>query len=205
MPPAFVATAAVTWTFTAASDSASRTIPTAAAVVLGTVMYNGTSDTVAATIAGAGPTLSYQADDGFGSKNYMAIFIGAPSGSQTVALSGGDAGDEWSAAFRGCDSVDTTTPFDGSASDFSSPLSINVTTTATGLAFGMLNSGSLPTQVDTGVWGVSGVFCNSAVSSPGTGGTVALDWSGGGSLFISTAFNIRVGAAADTLFAQAVM
>lgn len=189
--PSFVATAAVTYTFTGASDSASRTIPTAAATVFGITGYNGTGNTLAVTIAGAAATLSYQADDGFGSKNYMAAFVGAPSGSQTVAVSGADVGDNWSCAFRGCDDVDATTPFDGSATDTSSPLSISVTTTADGLAFGILNCDSVPGTTDTSIWGIAGTFYNAATSSAGTGGSVSLDWSGGGSVYISTAFNIR--------------
>lgn len=197
--PAFVATAAVTWGFTAASNSASRTIPTADAVYMGVGMWDGTSDTIAATIAGAAPTESYQAVfTGSGERNYFAVFVGAPSGAQTVVVSGGDGTDNWSCGFRGIDDIDTVDPFDGTVADTASPGSINVVTTSDGLACGVVMAASAAvttsdTQVFEGPLQVD-VLINCA-SAPGTGGTVALDWSGE-TVFISIAGNLRQVAAA---------
>src|SRR3990167_10826881 len=122
--PAFIATAAVTWTFVAASNSTARTIPTADAVYLAAWVWDGTGDTVAATIAGAAPTESYQNVTGAGERNYFAVFVAAPAGAQTVAVSGADTGDGWSCGYRGIDDIDTIHPFDNTVADTASPASI---------------------------------------------------------------------------------
>lgn len=197
--PTFVATAAVTFSFVGASDSTARTIPTADAVVLVIGMSDGTGDTVTATIAGAGPVASYQAIAGGGNLNYIGVFVGAPSGSQTVAISGGDAADQWSCGFRGINQIDTTTPFSGQVSDDVSPASIDVVTTSDGLAFGVAtaDNGTIATTDTEVMEGPDNGFAiPNAASSPGTGGTVALDWTGGGTIRMAIAVNLRNQAAA---------
>lgn len=189
----FIATAAVTWSFAGASNSATRTIPSAAAVYLAAGMWDGTGDTIAATIAGASPTESYQGSTAGGERNYFAVFVGAPSGAQTVAISGGDGGENWSCGFRGVDNIDTVDPFDNTVTDTASPNSISVTTTSDGLAVGiiMANSTGVSTS-DTEVFEAplqTDVLINCA-SAPGTGGAVSLDWSGA-TTYISTAANLR--------------
>lgn len=198
MAASFVAAAAVTWAFGGASNSASRTIPTADSVFLGVIMTDATSDTVASTIAAASPTASYQATGGPSETSYLAVFVAAPAGAQTVAVSGGDAGDEWSCGFRGLDDLDTTTPFNNQVTDTVSPASISVTTTSDGLAVGVcFAEGTTITTSDTEVFegpGSASGFCVSCASSPGTGGSVSLDWSGD-VVYSSIAVNIRAGAA----------
>ena len=164
----------VTFGFTAASNSTARTIQSAQAIIFGCSMFDDTSDTIAVTIAGAAPTESFQ-----GGFCYLAVFVGAPSGSQTVAVSGGDAGDDWSCGFDGIDGIDEADPFDGAVSDTASPGDIDVVTTADGMAVGMHDASSATTTTDTERW--EGPLTDSVLthcaSAPGTGGTVQLNWS----------------------------
>ena len=88
MAVSFDAEAAVTFTFTAASNSATRTVQTADAIFLATQHYDNATDTIASTIAGATPTQSYQSSNAESEGNYLAVFVGAPAGSQTVAKIG---------------------------------------------------------------------------------------------------------------------
>lgn len=178
MAASFIATAAVVWTFSGASNSASRTIPTAAATFLACELTDATGDTVASTIAGASPTNSYQGTSG-NVAAYLAVFVGAPAGAQTVAISGGDAGDEWSAGLRGVDAIDLVTPFDNQVTDAASPDSIAITTTSDGLAVGCIRGDPTGSTSDTEVFeGATDGFGNAIMvaSTPGTGGSVSVDW-----------------------------
>lgn len=198
---AFIATAGVTFGFTGASNSASRTIPTADAVYLAAGMWDGSGDTISATIAGAAPTESYQGATSGGERVYFAVFVGAPSGTQTVAVSGGDASDRWSCGFRGVDDIDTTDPFDGTTTDTASPQSISVTTTSDGLAVGVvLASDSGATTSDTEVFEgpTTTDVCLNCASTAGTGGSVSIDWTGATPYYVSAAANLRMAAAAAT-------
>lgn len=182
--PSFVATAGVTFIFAGASDSTSRTIPTADAVYFACTMWDGTGNTIAVTLAGSGPINSYQAlcvTDA--SRAYFAVFGAVPSGSQTVAVSGGDAGDFWSCGFRGIDSIDLATPFDGQVSDTSTPAqTIDISTSTDGLAVGVVEGTDADlVTLDTEVFEapINGDTKNCGVaSSPGTGGTVQINWAG---------------------------
>lgn len=192
--PSFVATAAVTWQFTGTSQSAARVIPTAHAIVLCCVMFDSTGDTISATIAGATPVASYQGNGAVGSA-YLAVFTGVPTGSQTVVVQGASSGlDVWCCGLRGLDNGDLTTPFDGQVTDSASPASINVTTTADGLACGVVYaSDATVATTDTEVMehddGAGSVLA--VASAPGTGGAVSIDWSGGGALEVAIAVNLR--------------
>ena len=195
--PAFSVTAAVTWAFSGASNSATRTIPTADSVYLACTWVDATGDSLASTIAAASPTDSFQTIANESEKTYFAVYIAAPSGSQTVAVSGADAGDETSCGFRGLDDIDTTTPWDGEVSDTTTPASISVVTTADGLAVGGVfaedtTAATSDTQVFEGAETASGFVINVA-STPGTGGTVSIDWT---NIFNSSvAANMRAAAA----------
>ena len=196
--PAFIATAAVTWNFTAASNSASRTIPTADAVFLSCIMFPATGNTVASTIAGAAPTSSFQAT---GSDiAYLAIFVAAPSGAQTVAITGGDAGDNFLCGFRGVNGLNTTTPFSNSVTDTATPLSIDVTSTSTGLVVGCIEADDAGiTSSNTEIWElvVASTASMNCATAPGTGGTVTLTWTGN-SGYASGAVNINAAAGGTT-------
>jgi hypothetical protein len=209
--PAFVATAAVTFIFTGASNSTARTIPTADAVYLAAGVWDSTGDTVAATIAGAAPTESYQNVTASGERNYFAVFVGAPAGSQTVVISGGDAGDGWSCGYRGIDDIDTVDPFDNTVTDTASPASISVTTTSDGLACGVIMADNVGVSTtDTEVFEApqepTNTVCINCASTPGTGGAVSIDWTAGGTtLAISIAANLRqVAAAGGTILPKMI-
>ncbi len=199
--PSWSATAAVTWQFTGASNSASRTIPTSDAVFFGVTMYDGTGNTVASTIAGFSPGVSYQAMAATGERNYIAVYVGVGTGAQTVVVSGGDAGDGWSCGFRGVNGIDTVTRWSNTTSDSASPASIDITTTSDGLAVGVVMTDTGVTTTDTEVWVAprnpdAFIIC-AAASSPGTGGTVSIDWGGGGvPFYMAVGANLLAAAAA---------
>jgi len=178
--PSFVAAAAVTYTFDGETNSASRTIPAAAAVFFACTLWHGTSPTIAATIAAAAPTESYQGfEAGQDVRNYLAVFVGAPSGAQTVFVGTSDFSvDSWS-----CDSI-------------------SVTTTADGLAVGVQcgsnpDLGTSDTEVLEGPVDSNGATMVAVASAPGTGGAVSLDWTTVTSLIqLAIAVNLRHAAAA---------
>lgn len=202
---AFVADAAVTWQFSGPSDSVSRTIPVADGILLGCGVFNGNTDTVTATIAGTGPVESYQSEGDTGEINYLAVFIGAPSGSQTVAISGLDSGDGISCGFKGLTAVHTTDPF-------SNPVNTNtalgsglgITTTADGIAVGMMLHGSTASVAssNTEQWesplSANHNMSGNVGSAAGTGGTVTLVWTGTPLYFIS-GFNLNNAVAVDNV------
>lgn len=202
--PSFVAAAAVTYTFDGETNSASRTIPAAAAVFFACTLWHGTSPTIAATIAAAAPTESYQGfEAGQDVRNYLAVFVGAPSGAQTVFVGTSDFSvDSWSCGFRGVDGIDTVDPFDGQVTDTASPDSISVTTTADGLAVGVQcgsnpDLGTSDTEVLEGPVDSNGATMVAVASAPGTGGAVSLDWTTVTSLIqLAIAVNLRHAAAA---------
>lgn len=158
-------------------------------------MYDGTGDTITCTVAGAAPANDVKALVP-GECAYMAVFVAPASGSQTVAISGGDAGDDWSCGFKGYTSVDQTTPWDGEITDTASPGSISVTTTSDGLAIGvaMADDASLATtdtEVFEGPEGPNLGMIGGCASSAGTGGSVSLDWTVSGTIGASCAANLR--------------
>lgn len=196
--PSFDAEAAVTFTFTAASNSAARIVQTADAIFLATQHYDHTGDTIASTIAGASPTQSYQSTNAEPEGNYLAVYVGAPSGSQTVAITGGDTGDDWSAGFRGLNGGHATTPFNNQVTDIASAASISVTTTADGLAVGatMAESNAAATsdtQVFEGPETGSFGFVVNVASTAGTGGVVSIDWTSE-TFYASIAVNMLIAA-----------
>lgn len=200
--PSFVAAAAVTWTASGASNSASRTIPTADGVILACSVYNGTGDTVASTIAAASPLESYQTASA-ASKSYLAAYIAAPAGAQTVVISGADAGDVWVAGFRGIDDIDTTDAFDGAVTDTASPASIAVTTSSDGLGFGVCYATTNISASDTLVWETTPSAdgdVDNAASTPGTGGSVSIDWTAATDYWVSIAVNLRQVAAVGSTY-----
>lgn len=196
MALAFTGTA-TTYGFTGASNSASRTVPAGGdGVVLGLSVFNGSGDTIAVTIAGSSATESYTG--GTTGKDFIGVWIGVATGSQTVALSGADAGDDWSIGIKAIGGIDTSDPFDGAVTDTASPGSINVTTSSDGLAVGVHEGGEATTTSDTEEWEapLQGDVLSHCASAAGTGGTVALDWSPAG--FSAAAVNMRAAAAAAT-------
>jgi hypothetical protein len=199
--PSFSGTPAVTFGFTGASDSTARTIPAADAVFLAGSMWEGTGATVTTTIAGAAPVESYQAISAGGELAHLAIFLGVPTGSQTVVIDDNvGSNNGWSVGYRGLDSVDPLDPMDGQVTDTASPLSINVATTLTGLACGviMADSTAITTSDDEVFEGpISNTSLTACASTPGDGGTVAIDWSGA-TVFISIAVNLRDAIAAES-------
>ena len=195
----FIATAAVTWIHDngGAAPSSTRTIPSADAVFLCCVMTSGTNDTVDSTIAGASPTISYQTAAG-GNKVYLAMYVGAASGDQTVAFSGADSNDDWSCGLRGVDGGDLTTPWDNQVTDGEgTDETIDITTTSDGLAVGLLCCSVDPaTSVSTADTEVMETPINSATravavaSAPGTGSAVTVNWTGTGLVILGVNFRI---------------
>lgn len=196
-----------------ASSSASVTIGASCeGATLLINMYDGTGDTIAALLAGNNPTTSDQ-EIISGNRAYAAAWVGVDlpsSGSQTLAWSGGDTGDTWNKAFATWTGIDTTTPYDGFhslAPVASTPDAISIVSTSDGVVHAMIIATSNPTVAGGGtqIGEASGGSDSARVNhqrKAGTGASLSMSWTAGGTTYGLVGINVRAGSGADNLLAD---
>lgn len=189
---AFISGSEVTWGFSGSSNSASRAVHASAEfAMLCLSMWNGSGDTLAATLGGASPDITYQASPGGADTAFWAGWLSPATGTPTVVVSGGDGGDVWDCCLTSWTDVDTSTPWDNTAVDTGSPNSIDVGTTSDGVAVAQLWSDGNPTLTSgTLIVEHQGDIWQSVAQSAGTGGSVTFTWTASGAN-ISSGLNLR--------------
>lgn len=155
-------------------------------------MYDGSGDTVSATLGGVAADATIQgAPDGF--TRAFAFGWNAPtSGSQTLAISGGDAGDLWIAFGSNWTDVPDSAPF-WDADAFSQSDSATVATDADSVAIGLIYCATNPTPGQTEIAEYQetnfGEYLN-VQQAAGTGGNVTISWTAFDTVYVALRLNL---------------